>query len=162
MSIKCGQCSVDHKPGFTILEILVIITILGILSWVVVPQLTEARIDDRESVLIGSLQTLRAQLEVYRVQHLNEYPCGKALHPADPKDFTERLTTKTNADHSFKGVFGPYLKKMPTNLFNGMNNVRYGTNFGAGLAGWCFDPTTGRIAADDGGQTADGTKHENL
>jgi general secretion pathway protein G len=150
------------RRGFTVLEILVIVVILGFLSWVVIPRLIEARMDDRESVLIGSLATLRTQLEVYRVQHLNEYPCGKATHPADPKDFAERLTTKTNADHSPKGVFGPYMEKMPTNLFNEMNNVRYGTNFGAGLAGWCFDPATGRIAADDGGQTVDGTKHENL
>jgi general secretion pathway protein G len=147
------------RRGFTMLEILIIVVILGILGWVVIPRLTEARTDDRESILIGGLQTLRSQLEVYRTQHLNEYPSGKALQPADPKDFVLRLTSKTNADHTANGVFGPYMLKMPVNPFNGMNNVRYGTNFGAGLAAWCFDPVTGRISADDGGQTTDGTKH---
>lgn len=153
-----------QADGFTVLEILIVVVILGILSQVIIPRMTRATSydDQQERALAGSLITLRSQMELYRVEHLDEFPCGEAANPVACDVMVQRLTGKTNTDHSLNGIFGPYLTQFPYNPFNGLNDVRYGKNPGQGEAGWCFDPMTGQIWADDKQMGADGTAHSEL
>ena len=150
-----------RQRGFTILEILLVLGILGVLCWVVIPEMTAAAGDDdhQETALENALLSLRSRLELYKAEHLNQYPCGNPSNPDSPSDFANRLLTITNADHSSKGIFGPYLTRFPANVFNGLNDVRYGNDPGKNLAGWCFDPVSGHIYADDGQASPDGTLH---
>ena len=150
--------------GFTVLEILIVVVLLGILSRVILPRMTEATaFDDRqERALVGMLITVRSQLELYRVEHLDEYPCGDPTAPAAADIMVKRLTSKTNTDHSLSGIFGPYLAQFPFNPFNGLSDVRYGNDPGKDDAGWCFDPLTGQIWADDKQIGPEGTAHSEL
>ena len=150
--------------GFTVFEILIVMVLMVILSRVILPKMTKATVfdDQRNQMLIGTLMSVRSQLELYRVEHLNEYPCGDPAEPATPEEMAQRLTNKTNADHSLNGIFGSYLNQMPFNPFNNRNDLRYGSDPGQNLAGWCFDPASGKIWADDGKLTADGTAHSAL
>jgi hypothetical protein len=97
---------------------------------------------------------------LYKVQHLDQYPNVGT----DATGFITRMTTKTNADHTAGGVFGPYLQQFPTNPFNNLATVRIeaGNTAGAGTYGWQFDTDTGAIRADDGGSTSDGIAHSTL
>ncbi len=153
-----------RRKGFTLLEIIIIIVFLGILSKIIIPQVTKASTveDFQEQALSGILLTLRSQLELYRVEHLDEYPCGDPQNPVSPELFVLRMTSKTNSDHSQNGIFGDYLSQFPFNPFNGLNNVRYGNDPGKNLAGWCFDLETGHIYSDDSGQSPEGTSHSVL
>jgi prepilin-type N-terminal cleavage/methylation domain-containing protein len=150
-----------RQQGFTILEILVVLVILGILCWSVIPQMTQAAGEDdhQETTLENALLSMRSRLELYKAEHLNQYPCGDPTNPDSPVDFVERLLTITNADHSPKGIFGPYLTRFPINTFNGSDDVRYGNDPGKNMAGWCFDPATGSIHADDDQASPAGTLH---
>ena len=150
------------RKGFTLLEIMIVLLVLGVLTRIVIPQLTEAKSDDAELTLESQLLTLRAQLDIYRKQHLDQFPSGDAQKLADSTEFVKRLTARTNADHSANGIFGPYLKIFPTNSFNGLSSVRYGSDPGANKAGWCFDPASGNIYADDHRRGPDGTLHSNI
>ena len=60
--------------AFTLIEILIVVVILGILAAIVIPQFTDASTDAREASVKSQLQTLRAQLELYRVQNNDTYP----------------------------------------------------------------------------------------
>ena len=75
------------RKGFTLVEILIVVIILGILAAIVIPQFTEASNDARLSALISDLQTVRSQLELYKVQHLDRYP--------DTANFVTLLTSRT-------------------------------------------------------------------
>src|SRR5688572_12477495 len=81
-----------RKAGFTLVEILIVVIILGILAAIVIPQFTNASQDARESSLLSQLQTLRSQLELYKLQHLDQMPSTLV---ASPFDWTQ-LTAKTN------------------------------------------------------------------
>ena len=48
-----------RRAGFTLVEILIVVIILGILAAIVIPQFTNASQDARESSLLSQLQTLR-------------------------------------------------------------------------------------------------------
>jgi len=147
--------------GFTVLEILIVLAILGFVCWTVIPEATRGAGagEYKEAELESTLTMLRAKLDLYKAEHLDQYPCGDPANPAAPEAFVKRMVTVTNADHSPRGIFGPYMNGFPVNVFNGLNDVRYGADPGKNLAGWCFDPATGRIAADDNLASADGTPH---
>ena len=135
-----------RTTGFTLVEILIVVIILGILAAIVIPQFTEASEDARNSALVSDLQTLRSQIELYKIQHLDALPgAGGAL-------FLEAMTGKTdiNGDVAAAGAYGPYLQKFPTNPFLDDDSVRIdGAAAGAETEGWHFNTTNGQIHADD-------------
>src|SRR5438128_4437057 len=97
-----------NKSGFTLVEILIVVIILGILAAIVIPQFTNASQDARKNSLTSQLQTIRSQVELYKLQHADKLPdlitTGWTL-----------LTNKTNAAGTVTSVgsFGPYPQQTP-------------------------------------------------
>jgi type II secretion system protein G len=60
------------RRGFTLIEILIVVVILGILAAVVVPQFTNAADDANDAAVRSQLQTLRGQIELYRAQNSDD------------------------------------------------------------------------------------------
>jgi general secretion pathway protein G len=153
-----------YGKGFTLVEILIVVIILGILAAIVIPQFTEASQDARESALKSDLQTLRSQLELYKVQHLDHYPneyydATAGAWTADTGNFVARLTGTTDLYGQTSGSdYGPYLQQFPTNPFANANtsSVEFGTGAPGsadGDPGWYFDTDAGQVYAN----TADHT-----
>ena len=68
------------KRGFTLIEILIVVVILGILAAIIVPQFTDAAQDAGVSSARSQLQTMRSQIELFRVQNNGAAPAdGGAL-----------------------------------------------------------------------------------
>ncbi len=134
-----------HNAGFTLVEILIVVVILGILSAIVIPQFTSASDTAKANALTTQLQTIRSQLELYRVQHNDTYP------DLAGDDGWELLTKKTDASGTVDadGAFGPYLQKAPANSFGGASTISALTvgddPSTTGTAGWAYDRTTGEI-----------------
>jgi general secretion pathway protein G len=135
------------KSGFTLVEILIVVVILGILAAIVIPQFTEASTEAKLSSLCTDLQTMRSQIELYKVQHNDDMPgSGTAL-------FTEAMIQKTDINGALNaaGPYGPYVQKIPTNGFNDLDTIQVeaGTaGLGGGDTGWHFDSSTGAFHAD--------------
>lgn len=132
------------QRGFTLVEILIVVIILGILAAIVIPQFSNASEDARNSSVVSQLQTLRSQLELYKLQHRDTWPTadGKAASAWD----WDKLVKKTNEDGTTTGTpnFGPYLQQTPKNPLNGYSDVKAAA--GASV-GFVFDSTTGKISA---------------
>src|SRR5436305_6857435 len=64
----------NRKSGFTLVEILIVVIILGILAAIVIPQFTNASQDARKSNLASQCQTLKSQIELYKLQHHDKAP----------------------------------------------------------------------------------------
>ena len=129
-----------RKTGFTLVEILIVVIILGILAAIVIPQFTNASQDARESSLLSQLQTLRSQIELYKLQHKDKLPDLVT-------DWTP-MTTKTNIDGAPSvnpNDFGPYMQAAPTNPINTLSNVVNGDGTApAGAAcGFIYDYNAG-------------------
>src|SRR3954469_21222461 len=97
--------------GFTLVEILIVVIILGILAAIVIPQFTNASNDARNSSVASTLQTLRGQVELYKIQHADIPPAETALATVmlgktNPADTTQVVAT---------GTLGPYVQQFPTN-----------------------------------------------
>lgn len=145
------------KRGFTLVEILIVVIILGILAAIVIPQFTNASQDARKSSLVSQLQTLRSQIELYKLQHGDTLPAlVGGVDTAGSVDTSnwDALTTVTvfNATN-----FGPYMQAPPKNPLNNLGKVVDGTNAAAASAacGFVYDSTgTGRIWGTDTNGTA--------
>jgi len=72
-----------RAKGFTLVEILIVVVILGILAAIVVPQFTSASQDAVKGALKSQIQTLTAQTELYRVQNFGRLP-HQAVAPDQP------------------------------------------------------------------------------
>jgi general secretion pathway protein G len=108
------------KRGFTLVEILIVVVILGILAAIVIPQFSQASTDSKVSSLTSNLQTLRSQIALYKIQHND-------VIPADGAALTTALTTKTDVAGAAwtTGVgYGPYLQVgVPNNPFTNTNTI---------------------------------------
>src|SRR5438045_4368608 len=85
---------------------------------IVIPQFTSASQDARKNSLVSQLQTLRSQLELYKLQHLDQLPT--TLISSSPA--WTQLTVKSDATGALGTTsafpFGPYLQADPVNPLN--------------------------------------------
>jgi general secretion pathway protein G len=148
----------SRSAGFTLVEILIVVIILGILAAIVIPQFTNASQDARKNSLTSQLQTVRSQLELYKLQHLDQLPTALAAGGTGSTAWAQ-MVEQTNADQSVTGTptFGPYLQQAPINPLNNstaVGTVSGSTDFGAGgvanttgSVGFILNTTTGKIWA---------------
>jgi general secretion pathway protein G len=133
------------RRGFTLVEILIVVIILGILAAIVIPQFTNASEDARKSNMQSQLQTLRSQIELFKLQHRDAPP------PAtDSAEFWSYMTQYTTDDIGVAPVaaatatakFGPYMQQPAINPLTGTSDVAAAQ--GAAV-GWVYDELTGEI-----------------
>ena len=138
-----------NNKGFTLVEILIVVIILGILAAIVIPQFTNASQDARKSSLVSQLQTLRSQIELFKLQHGDAIP-----------DLVTNWTPMTTVTAYAGKNYGPYMQAIPVNPLTGGSVVKDGTG-AAAVAGadFIYDKTggTGRIYGTT--DTATGTKY---
>jgi prepilin-type N-terminal cleavage/methylation domain-containing protein len=164
----------EDQSGFTLIEMLVVVIILGILAMIIVPQITVSTEDARLNSLQTNLNTVRSAIEVYAAQHGNNYPGAKKTDGTGtdtvagdlPTALLDQLTLYTDAKGQTSTTldrtnfpFGPYLKTgMPTNPYNDLGTVTCDVattdittkdSTGAGT-GWKFYVKTGVFMAADG------------
>lgn len=74
------QLKTRVRRGFTLIEILIVVVILGILAAIVIPQFTDASMEASVANLQSQLQTIRSQIELFNVQNpARPYDAGTAL-----------------------------------------------------------------------------------
>ena len=159
------------KSGFTLVEILIVVVILGILAAIVIPQFTEASTEAKESRLASDLQMMRSQIELYKIQHNDRLPgvetAGTTIGSVGTETFENCMTSYTDVDGDPAAgpgpdIYGPYMQKLPKNPFNNLDSVTFNAATlpatpGTDLAGWNLDPATGKFQADDDDLCSDGS-----
>ena len=154
-----------NKKGFTLVEILIVVVILGILAAIVIPQFSEASTEARKSSVQSNLQMVRSQIELYKIQHNDQIP------GAGSASFFDALTGETDQAGAVGTGCGPYIQTFPTNALNSLgantdeSEVVIVTTSGARAAsatdGWCWNSADEEFYACDGA-TISGTANASL
>jgi len=144
------------RKGFTLVEILIVVVILGILAAIVVPQFASASQDAIKSSLQSQMQTVSAQIELYRVQNAGQLP-----HQAAANALADGANGGANNSGWGVMVANQFLKDTPNNGYTGTDNVvTQAANVGAAVAGllaagaapagttgWHYNTTLGTVHA---------------
>jgi general secretion pathway protein G len=133
--------SAKARKGFTLVEILIVVIILGILAAIVIPQFTNASTDARMSNMASQDQTCKSQISLYSLQHNDTYPTLANLWT----DLTSITDVNGNVQASSgPGTFGPYLQTTPVNPLTATSVV---ADIGspAATVGWVYSATTGEF-----------------
>lgn len=128
--------------AFTIIEILIVVTILGILAGIVVPKYMDAATQSKASDTLSTLQTAREQILIYQAAHKQVLPTLSQL-----QNSWSVLMQATDADGNVgTGTLGPYLRVIPVNPFTNSSTVA-ASGSGAATDGWEYDAATGTLNA---------------
>ena len=134
----CGK----KQSAFTLIELLIVVVILGIIAAIVVPQFSIATDDAKLSTLRTNLSTVRAQLQLYKLEHNDNFP-------TDNTTFEAQLTAKTDAAGGTTTTdYGPYLMMIPENPFTGTRDIKAAKVVdagGANKAAWYYLATDTRL-----------------
>lgn len=127
------------RNGFTLIELMIIITIIGILAAIVIPTFSNANETAKAGALSSQLNTVKKSLVMYETDH-------NGVYPTDDQLITNQwqvLTNSTDIDGDIAGEdFGPYFQKPPFNAFMDSNVVAADNS-----AAWQYDSSTGTIEA---------------
>jgi len=134
------------SAGFTLVEILIVVIILGILAAVVIPQFTNASTSARQGNLTTQLQSLQEQIAYYKVQHNNTNP---PLLTTGWKVLTQYTDVSGNVSATADAVhiYGPYLPAAPQNPLTAATNASVVAADPGSSPGWVYSETNGKIYA---------------
>ena len=169
MHIKNNRLNTGY--GFTLVELLIVVAILGSLAAIVVPTFEDYTIKAKESAAKDNLRILRNTIEVYAAEHNGIAP-GYLSGVANPAFafFTSQMYYCTNVNGNVNGsetangefIYGPYLKQFPPNPFNDSRNFLVLADSDSlpesatGDYGWIYKPATKQIRLDWPGEDEDG------
>jgi prepilin-type N-terminal cleavage/methylation domain-containing protein len=163
----------NHK-GFTLVEILIVVAILGILAAIVLPEFQNHVQQAKEAAAKDNLRIFREAVERYANDHNGNPPGylnGNTSSVPNALHLMNQLVKKsTNASGQIANIgtagypYGPYLPVFPANPLNGMksvlvigNSVEFPTT--AVLSyGWVYKPATRELrlytdGTDSGGKS---------
>lgn len=121
------------RSGFTLVEILIVVVILGILAAIVIPQFTNATQDAQGGNLKAQVSSIQRQIELFRAKNNNSTPFPAANWNA--------LTSGSYI----------YIKNDPTNpasTYADKSSVSTGAaGFGSATTSWFYNTTDEIICA---------------
>ncbi len=142
------------KKGFTLVEILIVVVILGILAAIVIPQFSSASEDASINRVKQDLQTVRSQIQLYKIQHLGRIPTATTFdaHMTGYTFVTDLAADVSTAVAGATGALGPYLQQLPSNPFATANPTAI---TGGATDGWSYNATSGTFDAIQGSCATD-------
>jgi len=159
------------KNAFTLIEVILVVTILGILGALILPTFQGHIATARESTAKDSLRTMRSQIELYKWQHggtLPGYAGGTGITVGVLQlQFTGTTTVdgaaSPNTVPADPFLYGPYVIKLPKNPFNDLSNIAYVAELTAFAdaadgtsSGWLYKKETGELRINWTGTDSEG------
>lgn len=161
------------KRGFTLIELMIVVAILGILAAIALPHFQDHQQQAKHAAARDMLRTVRSQIELYKLHHNGLAPGYVNTAQATTAMLRDQLVGTSAANGMASSaktpagiyIYGPYLDRMPVNPFNKLDTVSYvpeATDFAAAAnntTGWLYKKETAEFRLNKSGSDPDGTTY---
>jgi prepilin-type N-terminal cleavage/methylation domain-containing protein len=118
------------RSGFTLVELVMVVTIIAIISAIAVPRVSSSANQSSAGALKATLSNIRSAIDIYYAEH-NRFPgYDPSTGVPNGDQFIKQLTLysdgagNTNRNYSSTYVYGPYLRApFPVNPANKLATV---------------------------------------
>ncbi|MGB0767519.1 MAG: type II secretion system protein [Phycisphaeraceae bacterium] len=127
------------RKGITLIELMIVVTLLAILAAIVIPTFSNANETAKSSAVASQLNTIKKSLNLYKNDHNGVYPTDAQMIDSQ----WQALVNSTDIDGAITGDdYGPYFQKPPFNAFMDSDVVAADNS-----AAWQYDSAAGEIHA---------------
>lgn len=164
------------KHGFTLVELMIVVAILGILAAIVLPEVQAHTVQAKEAAVKDTLHSVRVQIQLYKLQHNGLAPGYIGTAQAMPSVFGYQLTGTSSLTGlavatkvpSTTYPFGPYISAMPVNPYNSLATIKMvaaaTTDFSTAAdntTGWLYQKETATFKINKSGNDSNGVPYVN-
>ncbi len=143
-----------HKPGFSLVELVVVVVIIGIIASIAIPRISRGSAAANDAAAKGDLYVLRTAILHYAAEYGNTFPGPTGDDVAAQLTLYTNQAGQTLQTRSETYVYGPYLLRIPPcpiGYYPGSHLIGIDTTNSppaaqpTGGAGWVYNPNTGEI-----------------
>ncbi|AQT67065.1 Pilin [Anaerohalosphaera lusitana] len=157
--------------GFTLIELMIVVSILGIVSAIAFPTFKDHVAQAKEAAAKDNLRVLREAINRYAIQHKDVPPGYANSDPSNTPNelaFGFQMIKASTEDGALSNPgtagypYGPYLPEIPTNPFNGLSSVTVLTDTDSFPSpppedtGWIYKPLIKEIRLNTAGTDSQG------
>jgi prepilin-type N-terminal cleavage/methylation domain-containing protein len=146
-------CRSNRRRGFSLLELVIVVVIMGIVAAVAIPRISRGTAGASDSALAANLSVLRNAINMYEGEHPGLHPTVANIEEQLTKftDIFGAVSDTKTATH----IYGPYIRRIPSlPVGAAKGNSVIAADSGDGV-GWKYYPVTGEIQANTSGSEKD-------
>lgn len=134
------------QRGFTLLEVVLVIVIIGIIAGLAIPRLSRGVEGANEGAVTGDVAVLNHAVELFITEHEGLFPAVATIEAQLTQYSNMNGETQETMDSAH--IYGPYMREIPP-MPIGTREGKSGIAASDGpTVGWIYNQATGEITAN--------------